>query len=95
MVDTLAYAKSLEEAGLDRRLAEAHAKALHDFALPDIATKGDLALLRTELKADLALLRTELKADIEAATHRALWQGVAAVGALNAIVFALLRWTGH
>jgi hypothetical protein len=41
-IDTLAYVKELEAAGLDRKLAEAHAAALRDKILPELATKHDL-----------------------------------------------------
>jgi hypothetical protein len=41
-IDTLAYVKELEAAGLDRKLAEAHAAALRDKILPELATKQEL-----------------------------------------------------
>jgi hypothetical protein len=41
-IDTLAYVKELEAAGLDRKLAEAHAAALRDRILPELATKQEL-----------------------------------------------------
>jgi hypothetical protein len=39
-VDTLAYAKELEAAGVERQAAEAHAEARTKHVLPDFATKG-------------------------------------------------------
>lgn len=41
-IDTLAYTKHLEQAGVERMQAEAFAEALHRFVLPDLATKTDL-----------------------------------------------------
>jgi hypothetical protein len=41
-IDTLAYVKELEAAGLDRKLAEAHAAALRDKILPELATKQEV-----------------------------------------------------
>jgi hypothetical protein len=41
-IDTLAYVKELEAAGLDRKLAEAHAAAFRDKILPELATKQEL-----------------------------------------------------
>ena len=41
-IDTLAYVRELEAAGLDRKLAEAHAAALRDKILPELATKQEL-----------------------------------------------------
>ena len=52
-IDTLAYVKSLEAAGVDRRAAEAHAEALTHHVFPDLATKGDI---KTEFDA----LRVEI-----------------------------------
>jgi hypothetical protein len=44
-IDTLAYTKALEAAGVERRVAEAHAEALAEFPLPDLATKSDIERL--------------------------------------------------
>ena len=81
-IDTLAY--ELEAAGVDRTTAEAHVVALAKHALPDVATKGDLALMRAKLQTDMAKLSNEL-----------IWRFFAillAVTALmNGILFALLR----
>lgn len=41
-VDTLAYAKHLEGAGIDRRAAEAHAEAMAHHVFPQLASKADL-----------------------------------------------------
>ena len=51
MIDTLAYAKHLEESGFDRRQAEALAQATNRYIVPDLATKQDLASLETRLLA--------------------------------------------
>jgi hypothetical protein len=42
--DTLAYAKTLEGAGVPRGQAEAHANAARDFIMRDLVTKEDLRL---------------------------------------------------
>src|SRR5207302_6251155 len=54
-IDTHAYVKELETAGVDRATAEAHVKALTDHALPDVATKADLNLLEARLTAQLTI----------------------------------------
>jgi hypothetical protein len=41
----------LEEAGVERRQAEAFAEALNHFAMPDLATKADLVALEHKLVA--------------------------------------------
>ena len=72
----LEAARALEAAGVERRQAEAHAEALRQAATADrdeLATKADLAALRSELRADL---------------YRALWfQGGAIIAILTALRF--------
>lgn len=48
-IDTLAYTKHLEGAGVQRAEAEAHAEALTQHVLPDLATKTDLEQLKHDL----------------------------------------------
>ena len=60
--DTLAYMKRLEAGGIARDEAEAHAEAINDYLRPDLATKDDIAILRSEM----AMLRSELKSEIAA-----------------------------
>ena len=52
-IDTLAYVKSLEAAGVDPGAAEAHAEALTHHIFPDLATKDDI-------KAEFDALRAEM-----------------------------------
>ncbi len=40
--DSLGFVRRLEEAGVERRVAEAHADVARDFVLDEMATKGDL-----------------------------------------------------
>ena len=61
--DTLAYVKTLREAGVDEKQAEAQAVALASVlksGVTDLATKQDMELLRVELKKDLAETKAEL-----------------------------------
>jgi hypothetical protein len=72
--DTLKMARKLEASGMTGSMAAGTAEALADaLAGADLATKSDVAevrtevaALRTELKGDIAGLRTELKGDISA-----------------------------
>ena len=59
-IDTLAFAKRLQAAGADERLAEAIVEGITDADTSSLATKEDLGLV----KEDIALVRTELKEDI-------------------------------
>ncbi|MBO6755734.1 MAG: hypothetical protein JJ902_05375 [Roseibium sp.] len=42
--DTLAYAKTLQEKGVPREQAEAHADAARSFIMADLVTKEDLRI---------------------------------------------------
>jgi hypothetical protein len=68
--DTLAYMKRLEAGGIDRAQAEAHAEAVNDYLRPDLATKDDIAALRTELRSEMQLLRSEAHADMAGLEQR-------------------------
>ena len=70
-IDTLTFSKRLRQAGADERLAEAIVEGLTGADTSELATKIDIAEvrteiaeLRTELKTEIAELRTELKTDI-------------------------------
>ncbi|HVA12072.1 MAG TPA: hypothetical protein VNF99_02370 [Stellaceae bacterium] len=54
-IATLAYAKHLEGAGIDRHAAEAHAEAMAHYVFPQLASKADIEKLGTELKLWLVL----------------------------------------
>lgn len=62
-IDTLAYTKHLEQAGVERAQAEAFAEALHRFVLPDLATKTDLTMGLDSLEHRLlaAMHTTEIR----------------------------------
>jgi hypothetical protein len=78
-IDTLAYTKHLEAAGVPRAEAEAQAEALTQHVLPDLATKADLEQAIERLKHDL--------------TIRLVGFMLAITGLMNGILFALLRVT--
>jgi len=76
-IDTLAYCKALEEAGVDRAAAEAQAEALVNHVLPELVTKADL---------DHAIERLEHRL-----TVRFFGMILGVVGLMDGILFALLR----
>ena len=49
-IDTLAYFKRIEAAGLDRKVAEALAMGVRDDVVPQLATKSDLDRLGDRLE---------------------------------------------
>ena len=64
-IDTLKVAKRLREAGFTEPQAEAVIGAVQEGTEgTNLATKADLAELRTELKAEIAEFRAEFKAEI-------------------------------
>lgn len=52
-LDTLGYVKALETAGVDRKVAEAHAEAFSKHLASDLATKVDLKELGNELRLEI------------------------------------------
>ena len=64
-IDTLKVAKRLREVGFSDPQAEAVVATVQEAAEgADLATRSDLAELRSEIKFDLAELRAELKAEL-------------------------------
>jgi hypothetical protein len=98
--DTLAYVKHLEEAGIDRKQAEAHAEAMNQYLRPDLATKddittvrGEITALRSEVATDIAALRSDiaaLRSDMAQRESRLIGVIAAMLGVLFALL-ALLR----
>jgi hypothetical protein len=81
-LDTLAYAKHLENAGIERRQAEAHVEAINPYLLPDLATK-----------ADLAGMEQRLVAAFESRLHQVEIRILGVVAAMSGLPFALLKFT--
>jgi hypothetical protein len=77
-IDTLAYTKPLEAAGVDRRAAEAQAEALIKHILPGLVTKADL---------EQAIGRLEHRL-----TVRFFGMMLGIVGVMDGVLFALLRF---
>ena len=80
-IATLAFVKTLEASGINRRAAEAQAEPLTKHVLPDPVTK-----------ADLAAAKTDLEHAIERVEHRLALRVIGIVGAFDAALFALLRF---
>ena len=81
MTDRLTLARALEEGGIAREAAEHIATEILDAIHDNVATKADVAVVRTEVAA----VRTELKAEIQAVRSE-LKADIAAVGAEIALV---------
>jgi hypothetical protein len=72
-IDTLEYVKRLEAAGVERKLAEAHAEALRATVVQDLATKHDLLTEIQRLEAKVQLLTWMVGFNL-AATMALLWK---------------------
>ncbi len=75
-IDTLAYTKALEAAGVDRRAAEAQALVKH--VLPDLVAKADLEQAIERLERGLTVRFFGILLGVN--------------GLMNGILFALLRF---
>ena len=51
--DSLKFAQRLQQVGVSREQAEAHAELARDMVLGEVATKADLLVLKTELKLEI------------------------------------------
>jgi hypothetical protein len=83
-IDTLAYTKALEAAGVDRQAAEAQAEALVNHVLPDLVTKADLAATKADLEQAMERIEHRL-------TVRVFGIVLGIGGVMDSILFALLR----
>jgi hypothetical protein len=81
MIDTLAYAKHLEENGFERRQAEALAEATNRYIVPDLATKQDLQAVRQDL--------TNLETRLLAAIQTTQFQSIAVIAGLIGLALAI------
>ena len=89
--DTLAHARTLREAGVEGKQAEAHAEAARALRA-GLATKADLDSLEMRLDARFEARSADLRADIadlRADLYRALWvQGAGLVAVMTALIAA-------
>lgn len=60
MFNALKYIKNLESVGVPRDQAEAQVQLVIDTFQENVATKSDLAELRSEIKSDIAEMKTDL-----------------------------------
>ena len=97
-IDTLEYVKKLEAAGVERKLAEAHAEALREAVAREVATKADVdaGVLRLDnrIDASVQVLRGEFETrfqKIEAKLQLLTWMVGFNLAATMALLWKLLR----
>ena len=81
VLDTLRFSQRLQQAGVSREQAEAHAEVARDMVMADLVTKDDLVAVKTELLS--ALREQELRITIKFGAMM-----VAAVGVIVAAIRA-------
>lgn len=77
LFDKLRFIDRLTHAGVAEDQARAHAEALEESLRDAVATKNDIAALRTDMAGEMAALRTDmvgemaaLRTEITAVNHR-------------------------
>jgi hypothetical protein len=81
-IDTLGFAKYLEDHGIHRADAEAFAEATNQFLFPQIATKDDLKVATSDMQRAMAELKHDLTVRI-----------VTIVGLIQGLAVALIKLT--
>ena len=85
ILDTLEYARRLQEAGVAREHAEAHATVMSDMILVEVATKADLDQLEQRLRQEMAILGQRIDRVQDQMTIRLGAMLVVAVGVLTTL----------
>ena len=93
--DKLAYVDRLKAAGMGEREARALAEGLDQALREEVATKTDLAAVKTELAAEIAAVKTQLSTDIAAVKHDILRWMVGMAFAQVGLTEALVRFLPH
>ena len=96
--DTFKFVERLEKAGISREhasaIVEAQRGAFAEVLDSNLATRGDLAEVKSELKADIATVRSDialLRAEMLAMESRLIIKLGAFIAAAVGIVVALLK----
>lgn len=96
--DKLAYVDRLKAAGMGEREARALADGLDQALREEVATRTDLAAVRTDLAADIAAVRTdlaavkhELQVEIQTVKHDMLRWMVGVAFAQVGLTVAIIR----
>jgi len=89
--DKLAYVDRLKAAGMGEREARALAEGLDQALREEVATKTDLAAVKSDLAAEIAAVRT----DLAAVKHDLLRWMVGMAFAQAGLTVALIRFLPH
>ena len=90
--NTLEYVETLIASGVPSEQAKAQAIALSKISWsPDVATRTDIAELKTEFKTDMSNLKTEFKSDISDLKVELIKWVIGMGFSFTGIMFILLR----
>ena len=84
--DTLGYARPLEDAGILRQHAEAHATAARTFIMADLATKADLQPVKAELQVAIKMQALRRTVRLGAMMGVMIGEAVAVIGAFVSVL---------
>lgn len=85
MINTLKYAKKLEEAGFSRQQAETNIQIIAEIVEGDVATKADLKQMGTDIGAEIRDLRN----DVAKLEYRIIIKLSTIVGAMITLAIAV------
>jgi hypothetical protein len=63
--DTLKFSHRLQQVGVSREQAEAHAELARDMVIAELATKGDLAATSKDLQVEIKTVSKDLQGEIK------------------------------
>ena len=92
MINTLAYAKSLENVGFTKEQAETLVMLGSELTFHHLATKEDFKSLRAELRFEIQQLRVEFKNDLLALEQRMTLRLGIMMGTMFTVFFAALTF---
>ncbi len=89
MINTLKYAKKLEEAGFSRQQAEANIQIIAEIVEDDVATKEDLKHLGSTLTTHFDTEIKDLKNDVAKLEYRLVIKLSTVIGAMITLAIAV------
>ncbi|MCC0806870.1 hypothetical protein FPV16_11630 [Methylobacterium sp. W2] len=90
--DTLKFTQRLEQVGVGREQAIAHAELARDMIIADSATRADLADLEKVLRSDLKSFKSEIDSSLRELELRMTVRLGAIIGAAVAVIAALQKF---
>jgi hypothetical protein len=90
--DTLKFTQRLEQVGVGREQAIAHAELARDMILADSATRADLVDMEKALRADLKSFKAEIDGSLRELELRMTVKLGAIIAAAVAVIAALQKF---